>query len=365
MSSSIFSSDTTRPWRRFLATVFATAVGVGGLVYGWVVVIDPFDTLKLSPPLDRVPIATNARYSFPALARSAEFDSVVIGTSTSRLLQPEKLDALFGVRFANLSMNSATAFEQTRILDVFARHNPQAKVVLLGADIVWCETGTDYARYTPRPFPEWMYDADPWNDYLQHFNFYTLEQTGRQFLTMIGRRPIKYGRDGYTNFLPDDDAYDLEKVRAGIWGDRPREIVPVLPSVRLTDRERAALTFPTHALLYEALAGLPSETEKIVYFVPYHVAQQPLPGSRGAAVWAECKSRIAVIADRIPNTRVVDFMIASPMTREDRNYWDSLHYSSGVADQLAGLLARAANGGAPDPVYRILAPGQSDGVAVR
>ena len=365
MSSSTSSSDTVRSWRRFLATVVLCAAGVGGLVYSWVVVVDPFDTLHLSPALARVPIATNARYSFPALARSAEFDSVVIGTSTSRLLRPETLNALFGARFANLSMNSATAFEQTRILEVFARHNPQAKIVLLGADIVWCETGTAYPRYTPRPFPEWMYDADPWNDYLQHFNFYTLEQAGRQFVTMIGRRPVKYGRDGYTNFLPDDDAYDLERARAGIWGDGPRAVEPISPSVRLTDEERAALTFPTHTLMGVALAGLPPATEKIVYFVPYHVARQSRPGSRGAAVWAECKSRIAAVAKKVPNTRVVDFMIPSAITREDRNYWDRLHYTTGVADQLAGLLARAANGAVPVSAYRILASGQSEGVAVR
>ncbi len=330
-------------------------------MYGWVVVVDPFNTLHLSPALARVPIATNARYSFPALARSTEFDSAIIGTSTSRLLRPEKLNSLFGARFANLSMNSATAFEQTRVLDVFARNNPRAKVVLLGADIVWCEAGTSFSRYTPRPFPEWMYDNDPWNDYLHHFNFYTLEQAGRQFATMIGRRPVKYGRDGYTNFLPDDDAYDLEKVRAGVWGDRSREIEPVLPSVRLTDDERAALTFPTHTLLGEALASLPSETEKIVYFVPYHVAQQPQPGSRGAAVWDECKSRVVAIAEKTPNTRVVDFMIPSAITREDRNYWDSLHYSTDVADQLAALLASAANGAVGDPAYRVLL----DSAAVR
>lgn len=195
-------------------------------------------------------------------------------------------------------MNSATAFEQTRILDVFAQHNPQAKVVLLGADIVWCKTGAAFPRHTSRPFPEWMYDANPWNDYLQHFNFYTLEQAGRQFLTMIGRRPVKYGRDGYTNFLPDDDAYDVARARTNVWGKSRRDIRPISPSVRLTDEESAALNFPTHTLLSEALTGLPPATEKVIYFVPYHVANQPGPGSRGAAVWAECKSRIAVIADR-------------------------------------------------------------------
>ena len=40
------------------------------VIYAFVVLVDPFDTLPLSPPADRVPVATNARFSFPALARS-------------------------------------------------------------------------------------------------------------------------------------------------------------------------------------------------------------------------------------------------------------------------------------------------------
>ncbi|MCC7282510.1 MAG: hypothetical protein IT556_09020, partial [Acetobacteraceae bacterium] len=53
------------------------------------------------------------------LARSARFDSAILGTSTSRMLRPAVLDPLFGARFANLSMNDATAWEQYRLGLVF------------------------------------------------------------------------------------------------------------------------------------------------------------------------------------------------------------------------------------------------------
>ena len=76
-------------WRSFFALMIAWALGLGLFVYAFLAIVDPFDTLPLSPRLDRPPIATNARYSFPALARSARFDAAIIGTSTSRLLRPE------------------------------------------------------------------------------------------------------------------------------------------------------------------------------------------------------------------------------------------------------------------------------------
>jgi hypothetical protein len=106
MSSSTFSSDR---WRRFFRLAIGTAALAVVIVYGFVVLVDPFDALPLSPPADRVPVASNARFAFPALARSARFDSALFGTSTSRLLRPVTLDPLFGARFANLAMNDATA----------------------------------------------------------------------------------------------------------------------------------------------------------------------------------------------------------------------------------------------------------------
>ena len=349
MSSSTSSSNSPSrqgvgSWRRFFRALAAWTIGLVGLLYGAIVVIDPFDTLIVSPPLDRVPIATNWRYSYPALARSDVFDSAVIGTSTSRLLRPALLNRLFGARFVNLSMNSATAYEQYQILDLFARHHREAKIVLIGIDVVWCKVGESYTRHTPRPFPEWMYDDNPWNDFREHFDFYTLEQAGRQFATMIGARAVKYGRDGYTNFLPDDATYDAAKVRRKLWGDRPAELVPVRPPETPSAAELATLAFPTHALMRYLLAALPAEARTILYFVPYHVSRQPSPDSIAAARWSECKKRMAAIAADYPGTLVVDFMRPSPITIPDHNYWDGLHYRLDVADLLAKELLAAASG---------------------
>ena len=83
------------------------------MLYALVVAVDPWGSLPVSLPLPRVPISGNARFSFPALARSPAFDAAIFGTSTARLLQPAQLDPLFGARFVNLAMNSATAWEQT------------------------------------------------------------------------------------------------------------------------------------------------------------------------------------------------------------------------------------------------------------
>lgn len=340
MSSSISSSDA---WRRFCGRLLGAALALGAAVYAFVFLLDPFDTLALSPPFDRSPITTNARYAFPALARRAAFDSVILGTSTSRLLRPAELDPLFDAHFVNLAMNSATAYEQWRLGTLFARHHPDAKVVLLGLDIVWCEAGDSLARYTERSFPEWMYDDNPWNDYLEQFNLYAVEQAGIELGVLAGMRPRPYGRDGYTDFLPDDARYNVARARVHLYPDGPGATAPLEPPAQMSDEQRRDLRFPALAELADLLQAMP-ETQKILFLVPYHWAHQPRPGSREAIVWGECKSRLAALAAAAARTRLVDFMIPSAVTRADDNYWDPLHYRVRVARWLAHSLRAAADG---------------------
>ena len=61
-------------------------------------------------------------------------------------------------------------------------------------------------------------------------------------------------------------------------------------------------------------------------------------------VWQACKERVAEIATQVPNTVVADFMLPSPITRTDDNYWDALHYRVAIADRLARDLAVAGRG---------------------
>ena len=46
------------------------------------------------------------------------------------MLNPE-----FDARFANLAMNDATVYEQSRLMAVFARAHPTARVVMIGLDV--------------------------------------------------------------------------------------------------------------------------------------------------------------------------------------------------------------------------------------
>ena len=297
-------------------------------LYAFIAVVDPWDTLPLSPPLPRVPITSNARFTMPALARSPRFDSAVIGTSSSRLLRPHRLDALFGGRFLNLAMNASTAWEQAQVLRVFTQAHPAARTVIIGLDTAWCTLAPQ--RLTGRPFPNWMYRGSRWLGYLHIANVFALQEAVKQLAVMLGLKRPPYGSDGYTSFVPPDASWTAARVAAAFarWGIPPDVPAASVPHV-----------IPTLPMLAQALAALPAATRKILFFTPSHVAQQGAPGSDFAAMLDDCKRQVAALARTVPGTEVLDFMIPSPITTAMTSYWDPVHYRIPVADRLMADLA--------------------------
>ncbi|MDE2517127.1 MAG: hypothetical protein KGL12_13955 [Rhodospirillales bacterium] len=348
MSSSTSSSERAA-WRRFFRAFVGAAVIAGALVYGFLVLVDPFDTLPLSPPATRWPVATDARFSFPALARSARFDSAIFGTSTSRLLRPHALDPILHARFANLAMNDSTAWEQAQLMRVFLRAHPAPNVLMVGIDVRWCGTGGEWHRQVARPFPDWMYGRNRWAGYAHLFNLYAIQEAGQQFGILLGIKKPVYGRNGYTSFVPPDSEYDPARVAMHLRAAGPE----YLPGTRTGPP--ASWRYPALEALARRLAHLPATSRVVLFFVPYNHVIQVNPPMPGADAWTECKRRVAALARR-PGGLAVDFMIPSPITENDNHYWDALHYRIGVAARIAVDLGRAEKG-ETSPDYRILQRG--------
>ena len=339
------------------ASVFIKAFLVIALVAAatlWLAValLDPFGVSPIRLPITRPIMDINQRYMYPQIVRAKAHDSVVIGTSTSRLLDPTDLNAAFGGRFANLAMNAATAWEQAELAKLYLRHNPAPKAFIVGLDQMWCQQEGELQKITFRGFPEWMYDENPWNDLPHLFNSQTLEITGRLALYHLGLMPERIRGDGYEVFTPPEATYDLARARWHIWRDVPdSKVTPVAPPVALSPQQIATLRFPALAWLDELLTRVPSGAFRMLAAMPIHVAAQPRPGSHAAAVIGVCQERIAAIARR-HGVPYVDFAIPSPVTAEDSNYWDPLHYRLPIAKRIIEGMKSARDGrAAPDGLY--------------
>jgi hypothetical protein len=332
-------------WRTFAWLFLGTFVGVVVAVYAFILLVDPYDDLPFSLPLKHRIVSISDRYMYPQVVRSKQFDSLIVGTSTSRLLDPELLDKLFHVRFANLAMDSARAWEQQEMVDLFLRDVGPPKVLIVGLDAVWCDQDAERNKITFRGFPEWLYDDNPWNDYLYMFNFGTLEIAARLVGYQFGLYPERRRFDGYEVFVPPESQYDAAAAHDRIWAGLPPRQADAPPQL-LSPEERSALSFPALGWLDAILARLPASSLKILAFIPVNVAAQPAPGTHDAAVEAECKARIVAIAGK-RGAKVIDWRIASPLTRNDANYWDRVHYRVPIATRIAEQLAQAALDGRP------------------
>lgn len=340
-------------WSSFSQVLITTFVLAVGAIYSFVVLLDPYDVIAFSLPIERRIVSISQRHMYHQIITSRKFDSIVVGTSTSRLLDPKILDEVFDARFANLAMDSATAWEQYRLADYFIRRSGSPKVLLIGLDRVWCDANPRRYR-TPGEFPEWMYDDNRWNDLLYLLNSATVEIAGRLVGYHLGLYPERIRGDGFQVFVPPESEYDVDRARRHIWNDQPPRKWLDVPGPVVSDAERQAWSFPALAWLDSILAELPNTT-KVLAYMPVHIASQPEPGTLGAAQEQECKRRIASIAGR-RGAKVVDWRIPSPITTDDANYWDSLHFRLPVAEKIARALAPAVleNREAPDESYRLV-----------
>ena len=339
-------------WLKFWLVAVATGAGTLAAVFLFVVLVDPWNALPVHMPwIHRPPVDANTRYSHPALARDPAFDSIVLGTSTSRLLRPATLDRLFGGHFANLAMSSGHAWEQMQLLALFQRHHPVPRMVVIGLDWEWCATAANFHQTSADfPYPPWLFTDDPtlgrWAVLPHMLSLYAVARAGEAVGQWSGLVPPAVGPDGYTPFVPEDSVYDPAKVAAKL-AEAPRWDPPPPPWDLITP-----------AMLRDGLASLPDSTRKLLYFVPYNHRIIDLPPGASRDFQALCKQRLTAAVRDIANTAVVDFMIAGPITSDDANYWDALHTRLGVAARMTEDLAAAWEGtqSADDRILGLTSP---------
>jgi len=354
------SNHAAAAWRLFGRDVAGAGGGALALLLALLLAFDPYGIVR--SPQGRTPLLVDQshRLMAPQVIRTGRYDAGVFGTSTIRLLDPKRLDAALGARFASLAMNAATPWEQRRAMDLFLREAPAPTTLLLGVDLpLWCapDATGEAKRVTPRGFPDWLYDGRDPADLLRLLNLSSVEFALRLAAVRAGLARPRLREDGYDVFVPPDGAYDVVRARA--------HIARAVTSMRATDAPGSDVaapaapdrSFPALAWLEETFTQAAARGARVILtFMPTHVSVQPRVGGPDAARESACKARIAAIASS-RSALVVDFRLASTVTREDANYWDPLHYRIGIAQRVVDALRAAATTGRDDEegFYRLLA----------
>lgn len=202
-------------WRRFVLLFLSVAAVLGAVCIGFVAALDPYG-LRAGPGRAQGPLMDgNQRFMYPQIARSGAYDAAVFGTSTLRLLDPADLGRAFGGRFANLSMNAATPYEQSELARLFLRHE-RPTTLLFGIDPTWCEPDAAERRLTFRAFPAWLYGRITLWDALRQVNWQSLGTAFEAALYRLGLVRARLAGNGYAVFTPPEALYDAARAQAHI-----------------------------------------------------------------------------------------------------------------------------------------------------
>jgi hypothetical protein len=331
------------------------------LVLAFNVLVDPYGANPLRIRFERPLMDINQRFMYPQVLRSGEFDSAVFGTSAVRLLKPSDLEASFGGHFANFGINAATPSEQSKAVSLYLSHTPHLRMLVWGIDELWCAANPEArdARVPERAFPPWLYDGSGFAMIPHLFNLRTTEISARLVLNRLGLMKERLPRNGYEVFTPPEESYDLARARQHIRSGF-REGEEAMSTHFGSADDLADRSFPALHSLDQALAALPEGAQLIAVFPPPHIAFQPAPGSAAAMRDTMCKERVAAIVAAHKGV-TVDFRFASPITREDENYWDPLHYRVPIAKRIVEALAEAKAGKTDAADFRVTVPSDAGG----
>lgn len=351
-----------RPWKRFVLVLISTFAGLLGATLLFVVVMNPYGNLPVRIAGPHVITDTNQRFQHPSIIRSGKFDSAVFGTSSSALLDPGQLEQVFGGHWANLAMDDARAWEQVQLVKFFLRNVPRPATLLFGLDLVWCEADADLKRITRRGFPEWLYDAEPLNDWGYLANSKTFEIALRQALTRLGWQEPRVPPNGYNVFTPPENSYDAKKAEQHIWqGQSKQAFFNRSSASNITAEDRGQWAFPALSWLANLADSVPAGTRAIFVWLPQHITVYAPQGSLEYERQIACKSRAAdIVTSRgFPS---IDFRIASAITTNDRNYWDRVHYRLPIAHMIVAGIQQALRdrSDSPQGLWRYAKPKPKD-----
>ena len=302
-----------------------------GTIVGAVVLVDPFEVYHKATAF--IPPITNSTqsYSNAGIAKTYDYDSVIIGSSMTENFTPSQLDRLLGGSFVKLSINGGSPFNHKQMMDMaFARQD--MKTVLYGIDI-------DFLTYfykTPKTtMPTHLYDRSPLNDAPYWFNKTILAKYIPKCLKTLGQSDPSQ-RDTMYNW---GHLYEYGKERA-------------LANVQITGKVVAQKADGQPAVLdnayrlniehnYVTFIEAHPDTQFLFFFSPYSLVEWYRFYSEGnLAYYLQQKEAVAEALLPYPNVKIFDFTAETDWILNLNNYIDAAHYGPWINDAMVEHIAR-------------------------
>ena len=299
------------------------------LIVAAVVLIDPFEIYHQAtafiPPIE----SGTQSYSNAGIAKSYDYDSIIIGSSMTENFRPSQLDDLLGGRFVKLCINGGTPFNHKQMMDIaFDTH--KIKRVFYGLDV----GALSFFYITPKAeMPTYLYDDDLFNDTEYWFNQSVLLKYIPKCLKTLGQTDPAQRDTMYS--WGQDFAYGPEAVlKFPISSEEivqhPLEEHPKLSQQSMLNIEHNFVPF---------IEAHP-DTEFIFFFPPYSLLQWYNFYAQGLLHY-NLMQKQAVIERLIAydNVKLYDFQSQLHWILDLDHYVDSEHYGAHINDEMVRMIA--------------------------
>ncbi len=305
---------------RFLAVTAVLAVGLAALI-AWVNWrVDPLQFYRQAsyPPW----FSQQARFQYPGLAKHADYDTLILGTSVSLGFDPGMLREQLSPKTLNLAMAGASAHEQSLLLRV-ALATGRVRRVMWDLNYEFFRGRADWVSDFDGTFPAYFYDANPWNE-VPHY-LLNLDATKSTLRVLSGRYPqqsLESLSAAHHRRQPSVEAVRTAFHRALTSGKSVFALHPEEFAAPLTQASFEANVLP--------LVQAHPEVEFDLFFPPVSAAYQALMSRTAPAAFDHefrWKEMVARGVELWANVRLHDLQ-GMPAVQDFSRYTDTVHFDA-------------------------------------
>lgn len=317
-----------RQWaRRFLLV----AVGLLLLVALVNVVVDPLQQYRQASFY--TPIYKSSRYLNPGLAKTHDYDTVVLGTSMIENCRPSYMDKVLGGHSIKLPLSAGTAYEEALTLQVVLRR-PQVKRVIIGVDLFSFKGEPTRLAHGPGTLPLYLYDNNLLNDVQYLLSLDTLDY----YRYLLRNNLSKKKKKDPTNY--DDYEYWAKRATFGeetVWQQWQQGQFNSDFKAAEFDFSVLKNSFDTNFLpLFQQAQQVTFE----LFFPPYSPLVWVDTANKGVLKEALAFKQYLVSAvQTLENVKVFDFQDVAEITHNLDNYKDVSHYHPEINDAIIDAIA--------------------------
>jgi hypothetical protein len=320
-------SPVERAYRRCAIAFVTVFFGGIGLIYAFLLVVDPWDTGRFPTPLPPGVVDIERRTATASRGRDPRFNAAIFGNSRTFMLDPEKLSKATGYSFVSLGTPASGPREEMLVTRYFLHFHPGTEAIVFGIDERWC--GHDPSMPLNIEFPFWLYRGNL--EYLANL------LSTRAFNAAQKRIKLALGRETPTDPRGFAD-YEVGKV----WNFHP-PAASETAAASTAAAVQANTYFPALEAFDGLLAELPPQTRFVMMMPPVYQASLPRSGSQEAADLLACKAELAHRVGR-QGIALLDYLVDGPIARDPENFMDMVHYRARVAHVIEDRIIAAFSG---------------------